>query len=122
GDLREIAILRVGYLSKARYETFQHEIVARREGLSDAQIDAIKKGGAHATLLSETQQAVMDFVEDIVINVRASDATLAAVRKHLSDQQVLDLIMVSGLYMTVSRFLETSGIEIDEAIAWKKEI
>jgi alkylhydroperoxidase family enzyme len=40
---------------------------------------------------------------------------LAAVRSHLSDQAVVDLILVIGLYMTVSRLLETTGVELDHA-------
>jgi len=121
GDLREVAILRIGYVTGAKYETFQHEAVARREGLGDAQIQAIKAGGMQPTVLTAAQQAVLDFAEDMTLNVRAGDATLSAVRQHLPDQLVLDLILVSGLYIGVCRFLETTGIEIDAPIAWSKE-
>ena len=40
-------------------------------------------------------------------------ATLAAVRQQFCDRQVLDLIMLIGLYMTVCRLLETTGVEPD---------
>jgi len=119
-NLREVAILRVGYLSHAPYETFQHEPSGRLTGLTDAQIEAIKHGGEHPDTLSPVQQAVVNFTEDVVKNVRASDATLAAVRGHLPDQQVLDLTLLIGLYMAVSRFLETTGVELDQkSIDWK---
>jgi alkylhydroperoxidase family enzyme len=119
--LREIAILRVGYLSNAKYEVFQHEALARHVGLSDAQITAIKAGGAAAAALGEAGAAVLAFTDDLVHNVRAGDETLAAVRKHLDDVQVVDLILVSGMYMMISRFLETTGIEIDSTpIDWKE--
>ena len=119
--LREIAILRVGYLSNAAYETFQHEALARHVGLSDAQIVAIKTGGAAAAALGEAGAAVLAFTDDLVKNVRAGDETLAAVREHLDDTQLVDLILVTGLYMMVSRFLETTGVEIDDSsIEWKR--
>jgi 4-carboxymuconolactone decarboxylase len=111
--LRELAILRVGYMSKAPYETFQHEALARHVGMSEAQIDAIRAGDAASGALGLAERDVMAFVEDLVANVRASDANLAAVRKHLSDQQVVDLIVVTGYYMTICRLLETSGAEIE---------
>jgi len=38
-------ILRVGYLSRARYELHQHERIARQRGMSDALIDAAARGG-----------------------------------------------------------------------------
>jgi 4-carboxymuconolactone decarboxylase len=117
--LREIAILRVGYLSNASYEVFQHEALARHVGLSDAQIAAIKAGGAAGAALGEAGAAVLAFTDDLVKNVRAGDATLAAVRAHLDDTQLVDLIIVTGMYMMVSRFLETTGVEINETpIPW----
>jgi 4-carboxymuconolactone decarboxylase len=119
--LREIAILRTGYLSNAAYEVFQHEALARHVGLTDAQIAAIKAGGAASAALGEAGAAVLAYTDDLVANVRASDATMAAVRKHLDDIQFVDLTLVIGMYMMVSRFLETTGIEIDEApIEWGK--
>ena len=112
--LREVAILRVGYLSKSAYEIFHHEGLGRQIGLSDAQIAAIKAGKPDP-VLTPAQTAVMAFADDVIVNVRAGDATLAAVRQHLSDQALVDLILVIGLYMTVSRLLETAGVELDRA-------
>ncbi len=112
--LREVAILRVGYLSNSAYEVFHHEGLGRQIGLSDAQIAAIKAGRADAAL-TDAQAAVMAFADDVIINVRAGDATLAAARAHLSDRALVDLILVIGLYMTVSRLLETTGVELDMA-------
>jgi hypothetical protein len=55
----------------------------------------------------------------VVKNVRAGDGTLAAVRRHLDDTQVADLLIVTGFYMLVCRYLETTGVELDaEAIDW----
>jgi len=119
--LREIAILRVGYLSNSAYEVFQHEALARYVGLNDAEIAAVRAGGSAASVLGEAGAAVLAYAEDLVKNVRASDATLAAVRRHLSDTQVVDLTLVTGMYMMISRFLETTGVEIDDApIDWKE--
>jgi alkylhydroperoxidase family enzyme len=112
--LREVAILRVGYLSKSAYEVFHHEGLGRQIGLTDAQIAAIEAGRPDP-VLTPAQQAVMAFADDIILNVRAGDATLAAVRANLSDQAVVDLILVIGLYMTVSRLLETAAVELDQA-------
>ena len=117
--IRELAILRVGYLSNAPYETFQHEALGRHVGLTDAEIEAIRTGDCSSGVLDERQCAVLRFVDDLVANVRASDETLAGVRAHFDDTQLADLILVSGFYMMVSRFLETTGVEIDgEAIDW----
>ena len=66
-------------------------------------------------MLTPAQSAVMAFADDVILNVRAGDATLAAVRAFLTDRALVDLILVIGLYMTVSRLLETTGVELDQA-------
>lgn len=120
-QLREIAVLRVGYLSNCAYEVFQHEALARHVGLSDEQITAIRDGASAADALGEVGATVVAYVDDLVTNVRAGDATLSAVRRHLNDTQVVDLTLLTGAYMMVCRFLETTGIEIDsEAINWQE--
>jgi alkylhydroperoxidase family enzyme len=115
-DLRQIGILRAGYVAGAIYETTQHESVAKKVGLSDAAIAAIKKGGKHPGVLNDAQQAVLDFADEFIVKVRPSDATLATVRKHLSDEQLTDLMFVTGVYMAISRFLETTGVPLDETL------
>ncbi|MEZ5743856.1 MAG: carboxymuconolactone decarboxylase family protein [Sphingomonadaceae bacterium] len=118
--LRELAIVRVGHLCGSAYEVFQHEAFARFIGMPGSQLDAIRIGDPASPEFDEAERAVLAFTDDVVRNVRASDETLAALRQHLDDALVLDLIMVIGAYMTVSRFLETTGVEIDEdAIDWQ---
>ena len=117
--LREIAILRVGYMLKSQYETFQHEALAKHLKMTQAQIDAIKAGQASDSVFNSTEQAVMNLATDLVKNTRASDATLAALRKHLPDNLVIDLILLIGLYMTVCCLLETTGVDLDQSpIGW----
>lgn len=114
-QLRELAIVRVGYLSKAAYEVYHHEAVARAVGLSDVQLDAIKRGASTDPVLSAQQQAVLVFTDDVVLNVRANDKNLAAVRAFLDETEVVDLLMAIGCYMMVSRLLETTGVDMDSA-------
>lgn len=111
--LREVAILRVGYLSGSRYETYQHEAIGRRLGMSDALIAALKQG-PDASELTPLQRQVVRYVDDVVKNVRASDETFAPLREQLSVQQMQELTLVSGYYMMVCRFLETFGVEVEE--------
>ena len=40
--LREIAIIRVGRLSKATYELFQHERIGCRAGISEARLAGLR--------------------------------------------------------------------------------
>jgi alkylhydroperoxidase family enzyme len=112
--LREIAIIRVGALSKASYEVFQHERIGRGLGMSDRLIAAIH-GGPDDPGFDELQRLVMRFTDEVVTNVRASDGTFHALQARLSLRQLQELTITIGYYMTVSRFLENFGIDIEEA-------
>jgi alkylhydroperoxidase family enzyme len=115
-DLREVAILRVGKLSGSAYEVQQHEAMAQAIGLTRTQVDAILAGDTASALLDPRQKAVMAYVDDILLNVRAGDATLTGLMAHLTREQLIDLTLVTGLYMTVARLLETTGVELDSEL------
>jgi alkylhydroperoxidase family enzyme len=110
--LREIAIVRVGVLSKASYEVYQHEAISRRIGMSDALIQAIHQG-PDAAAFDDVQRLVMAFTDDVVLNVRAGDATFLPMRAALGDKALQELTIVIGFYMLVSRFLETFDVDIE---------
>ncbi len=110
---RECAILRVGYLSGAGYETAQHEKIGRDLGMSDALIDAVK-AGADGPGLSAEQRLALAFTDDIVTNVKASAATFDPVLAHFGPDGAVELTLVIGYYMMVSRFLETFEVDIEE--------
>jgi alkylhydroperoxidase family enzyme len=112
--LREIAILRVGALSGARYEVHHHERISRDLGMSDALIAAVR-GGPDDPAFDELQRLVMRYTDDVVRNVRAADATFEPLRARLSLQELQELTVTIGYYMTVSRFLENFGVDIEAA-------
>ncbi|PCJ69676.1 MAG: carboxymuconolactone decarboxylase [Rhodobiaceae bacterium] len=111
--LREIAIVRVGILSKASYEVFQHERICRQIGMSEDLVKAITEG-PDAAAFDDLQRLVMRYTDDIVLNVRASDATFDPLSKHLSHKEMQELTLTIGYYMMVSRFLETFDVDIEE--------
>jgi 4-carboxymuconolactone decarboxylase len=111
--LRELVILRVGILSNAAYEVYQHKRMAKRVGVADEKVAALDEGPG-AAAFDETEKAVLRFTDEVVKNVKASDKLFADVAAHLSHQQVAELLILIGYYMMVSRFLENTGVEIEE--------
>ena len=110
--LREIAIVRVGVLSNAGYEVYQHEAISRRIGMPDAVIDGIREGPG-AAVFDDAQREVMSFTDDLVANVRASDATFLPIRARWGDRVLQELTMTVGYYMMVCRYLETFDVDIE---------
>ena len=110
--LRELVILRVGYLSDATYEIHQHLVVARHVGVSDAKIRALQNE-PDATVFSGKERAILRFTDEVVKDVKASDAAYEAVAGHLSHREIAELLLTIGFYMMVSRFLENLEVEIE---------
>ena len=119
--LRELAILRVGRLSRAAYEVFQHERIAREAGVSDDKIAALRDATIEAPAFSDDEKAVLRFTDDVVRNVKASDKNLKAVQAFLTPGAIVELTLTVGYYMMVCRFLETTGVEGEDGQAeWLK--
>ncbi len=110
---RECAILRVGYLSDASYETAQHEKIGRDIGMTDTLIEAVIAGPG-APSLSAEQEIALAYVDDLVINVKAGDATFKPAIAHFGVEQTQELTLVTGYYMMVCRFLETFEVDIED--------
>lgn len=111
--LREIAIIRAGVLSKAKYEVHQHERIGRDLGMSDALIKAIHAGPDDGAF-DDVQRMVMRYTDDVVRNVRAGDASFKPLVERLSLQEMQELTVTIGYYMMVSRFLETFDVDIEQ--------
>jgi len=109
---RECAILRVGYLSGASYETAQHEKIGLDLGMTEDLFTALREGpGANG--LSDEQRLTLAYVDDLVANVKAGDDTFKPALKHFGTEKLQELTLVTGYYMMVCRFLETFEVDIE---------
>lgn len=110
--LRELVILRVGYLSGADYEVHQHLVVARHVGVPGEKIAGVEVG-PDAPAFSDLERAVLRFTDEVVRDVKASDAAYDAVAAALSHRELSELLLTIGFYMMVCRFLENLEVEIE---------
>ncbi len=119
--LRELAIIRVGRLSRAAYEVFQHERIGREVGVAEEKIAALRDATIEAAVFTDQEKAVLRYADDVVRNVKASDKTLKAVQAFLTPGTLVELTLTVGYYMMVCRFLESMGVDGEEGQAeWLK--
>ncbi len=111
-QLRELAILRVGFLSGASYEVHQHKRVGKSVGLTDEKIAAVEND-PQSTIFSPLEKLVLHYTDDVVKNVKASDALFNELLAHLNHRTMVELTLTVGYYMAVSRFLENLEIDIE---------
>jgi 4-carboxymuconolactone decarboxylase len=111
--LRETAILRVAHLCGSYYELHHHIPLAAAAGLTRNEMEAIEN--KRYADLDPVLAAICRFVDEVVVQVSPSDATLAALRTQVSDQILVNLILTIGCYMSIARLIAVTGIEPDEA-------
>lgn len=111
--LRELCLLHAVKLAGGEYEWVQHVPIARDLGCSQAQIDALERGDDGAACFDAQEQAALRFTREAVTRNAASEAALANAREHLSDREVVELILMIGFYTMLARLTETLGVEQD---------
>jgi len=111
-ELRELVILRIGYLCNSSYELHQHMRVSRTLGISEKRIAATR------TILpspefNAAENAALALADDLTAHVKGRPELVEAARKHIGDDGTQELIIIIGVYLLVCRFLETLEIEIE---------
>jgi 4-carboxymuconolactone decarboxylase len=109
--LNEMAILLEARLWDAQYEWWAHEPLARKAGVLDAVIEDIRAGKRPATMQPD-EAVVYDVVTEILNKRQLSDDTFARAKQILGEQQVVDLVAVTGFYVMVSAVVIAGRIEI----------
>lgn len=111
--LRELCLLHAVKLEGGDYEWVQHVPIALDLGATQAQIDALAKGDDAAACFSPLERSALRFTREVVVDARASETALADLRKHVSDREVVELIIMAGFYITLARLTESLGVEND---------
>ena len=105
--LNEFAILIQARLWTSQVEWTAHYPLALKAGLSQAVADDLKEGKRPAAMQTD-EAAVYDLCMELSTNHVVSDTTFKKVREFFSDQQIVDLITVSGAYITLAMLSNTA--------------
>jgi alkylhydroperoxidase family enzyme len=111
--LREIAILRTARDCHSVYEWTQHVPAAKHVGVTDEQIAAIENWQS-AGCFSELERLVLQFTDEVNANVKASRATLEALKRHLGAREIIELLIIIGHWRQTASILETTEVELED--------
>src|ERR1700744_4676713 len=115
---REIVIDRTCARTGCEYEWGVHvAIFAEAAGLSDEQVRATVRGGADAPCWSAAEQALIAAVDALHERASLSDAEFAALSTHYDDDQILEIIMLCGVYRPVSYLANGLALPLEENAA-----
>lgn len=115
GSLRELIIMRVALLNNAPYEAQQHAPIALKEGVTQAQLDALHDW-APSDQFADDERAVLAYTDAMTRQVQVPDEVFAAVSQCYPHAQVVEITATVAAYNMVSRFLEALQIHSHDAI------
>jgi 4-carboxymuconolactone decarboxylase len=111
--LREIAVLRIAWHMRAGYEWYQHRIIGRRCGLSEAQLAAVSEG-AGAPVWSEDERLAIRAADEIHADNRVSPETMQALIERLGPSQLLEVLWTIGTYGMIAWINNSVEAPIEE--------
>ena len=117
--LRELAIIRTGYVRQSQFVFSQHCKTGRNNGLSESKIEAIPYWQV-ADVFSPLERAVLAYVDGQMLEGgRVHDKVFAILKSHLSDEQILALTYIVNMYnlhATTTRALRLEYDNVPERI------
>ncbi|MBW0017317.1 MAG: carboxymuconolactone decarboxylase family protein [Mycobacterium sp.] len=111
--LRELAILRVAHRRGCTYEWTHHVDLAKREGITDEEIDAVSRPAGADDQFDEFERAVVNGVDELDEKSQLSDGTWATLGKRMDDRQRMDYVFTVGSYIMLAMALNTFGVEVE---------
>lgn len=105
---RELVVLRTAWTTGSAYEWGQHVLIARDCGVTEAEINAITTENLDAW--SANDALILRFCDEILIDTDVSDTTWAGAAELFNEAQLVELIMLVGLYRMVAGFLKTARV------------
>jgi 4-carboxymuconolactone decarboxylase len=106
--LNEFAILIQARLWTSQVEWYAHHPLALKAGLAES-VAADLKAGRRPAAMQADEAVVYDFCMELSTNHRISDATWTRAKATFTEQQIVDLIAVSGTYVTVAMLLNAAA-------------
>ncbi len=98
GRLREIVIIRIGYLNRCSYVVNQHvPELALPEGLSKEECGALADWRA-SEFFNARERAALAYVDAVTREIEVPDPVFADLRNHFSDRQIVELTVLIGTY------------------------
>lgn len=111
----ELVILRVAHLRSCEYEFSHHVALGRRAGVGADDVRRIVEGPA-ASGWSAREGALLAAVDELHASGDLGDGAWEALRGHLDEHGLIELVLLVGHYEMLATFLLTLRIEPDRTV------
>lgn len=108
----ELAILRVGWNCRSRYEWGQHVDIGMRAGVTAEEITRVTQG-PQAPGWSPRHVALLTACDEFHSARMISEATWQQLAEHFDAKHLLELVMLIGHYEMLAGVLNSTGLPLD---------
>jgi len=112
-NLAELAILYIAKDWGQDYVWYQHVPLALKAGLAQANVDALGDGRKPANM-SDDEDAVYAFVNELVRNRQVTDQTFDRVKRRFGNKGVVDLTSLTAFYVHLSMQLNVAKFKLPQ--------
>ena len=114
GRLRELVILRTAYRFNGRYEWAHHIELGERQGIT-AQETAALGGDLSSIEWDPFERAVLAAVDETAGDGEVSDGTWATLAAHLTEGDLVELLMLLAHYLMLSTVLRSLRVQLESS-------
>jgi len=111
---REMVNVFVSLKNGCGYCVFHHSALALRVGVSKEKLDAVEQY-AESPLFDEVEKLILRYAEEYQNRPGESPEVIDSLRKHYSEEQLVELDVLLGIANLANRFNGSFDIEIDHA-------
>jgi alkylhydroperoxidase family enzyme len=116
--IRELLILRIGWLRKSDYEFVQHVVLGLRAGLTEDEIERIQQG-PDAPGWDPVDAALLRAADELEADACIGDETWAKLSQHFNTQQLIDIVFAVGCYEILAMAFKSFRVPDDPGVGDK---
>jgi uncharacterized peroxidase-related enzyme len=109
--VKEMVAVRVSHLNQSRYCLGSHTGLAKRFGVTEAQVSCLLD--ASTATFTPAEKAAIAFGEELTRSpAGVSDATFTELRKHWNERQIVEITAVAAMFNSFNRFNNALGVDL----------
>jgi uncharacterized peroxidase-related enzyme len=109
--VKEMVAVRVSHLNQSRYCLGSHTGLAKRFGVTDAQVSCLT--GADAATFTPGEKAAIVFGEALTLHPEGvPDSVFEEMRKHWTERQIVEITAVACMFNSFNRFNNALGVDL----------
>lgn len=112
---RELVIMRIGWVTGSEYEWTQHWRIAADVGVAAEDMLAVRAWEGHPGF-GELDRAVLAATDECLAGLRISDEVMSTLRRHLTDNAVVELVAAISGWTMVSMLLRSLDVPLEHGV------